>query len=259
MKTMLLSKTTKFLHNILGIKYKQIILYISIGIMGIGLTVFSMQKPSTSDDGSIISLTGGSNNESGSDAPKASDSTTPTQSATPTITATPSPTLSPTPTPNPLEKDAYPEVNTLVEAYYTAKLECNIDDFADLVTDVSLIDIEYMQKQYELVKSFQNFSCYTKNGIGDIAYVVYVSYDSEIATITTLVPSLDRISLAYNKDGELRVYMEEPSAEIEAYYEELLEDKEVKALSAKVQEQFDAALASDEDLQALYDRLSPEE
>ena len=154
-----------------------------------------------------------------------------TAAATPAATATPTPSPSPTPSPNPLEKDAYQDVNDLISSYYQAKLDCNIDDFTELVTDTTQVDIEYLQKQYEFVNSFQNITCYTKKGIGNIAYVVFVSYDSEIATITTLVPSLDRLCLTYTDDGKLRVMMEDPTEEESAYIETLMDAEDVKDLS----------------------------
>ncbi len=255
-----INTASKRLQQALSIRNKEVALIISISIMAVGLTVFSFEKPvssagnETTQDytlnpgsaGSDISGNGGNETDK--------DNTDIT--VTPTVTSSPTPSPSPTPTPNPLEKDAYQEVNDLISSYYQAKLDCNLDDFTSLVTDTTQVDIEYLQKQYEFVNSFQNITCYTKKGIGDIAYVVFIGYDSEIATITTLVPSLDRLCLTYAADGTLRVMMEEPTEEENAYIDTLMHEDDVVALYNEILEKFNAALDSDEALKALYDQLN---
>lgn len=266
-------------------KYRKLSLYLSIGIMGICMLAFSAWTPasvktgaasapeqnlnsehipgSSTDNTSVTTPSASDSsagqtpeNEPSSDAQKAPDSLTGTE--IPPATPTPSP--SPTPVPNPLLTNAYSEINNLVETYYNAKLTGEPSDFESLVSDVSAIDTDYLHIQYELVTDFSNFTCYTKNGINDIAYIVYVSYDSKIVTIDTPVPSLDRITVVYAPDGsgKLLINTSELSDEISAYCDELFSHEDVQIMYQQESKRFEDAVASDPDLQQLQNRLDTE-
>ena len=177
-------------------------------------------------------------------------------------TPSPTPSATPTPTPNPLLTNAYAEVNTLIEEYYQAKLSGDAAAFDNLVSDPSAIDIDYLHIQYSLVTDFSNFTCYTKNGINEIAYIVYVSYDSKIVTIDTPVPILDRLTLVYADDGSGRLLVNTASTlsdEVTAYCDEIFSHEDVRQMYSKETERFENAIASDPDLQQLYNRLDSED
>lgn len=183
-----------------------------------------------------------------------SPTATPTPSPSPTPTLTPTPT--PTPVPNDLKKDEFPEVNALIEKFYAAKLTCASEDFKGLVNNLDLLPLETWMKQYEYVKSFSNFECYTKTGIGAIEYVVFVVYDTEIATISTLAPSLDRLLLMRDEaTGNLVICYNNPSKSTAAYIEELQSHDDVVALFNQVSADLEKALKSDADLNSLFNNL----
>lgn len=270
-------------------------LYLSIGIIGISMLAFSAWTPSSVNTGASAdpnhffqaehdpdnsqpdnANTGTpdkapafpGNAEAGDSNPNAPSGSSITPSATP-VPATPTPTdlppatptPTPTPTPNPLLTDAYAEVNELIEAYYAAKLSGEADDFAPLVSDTTTIDTDYLHIQYGLVTDFSNFTCYTKNGINELAYVVYVSYDSKIVTIDTPIPTLDRLTLVYAGDGSGKLLVNtapELSAEATAYFDELSTHADVQELYRRETERFEAAIDSDPELQQLYNRLDTE-
>ncbi len=272
-------------------KIQSLSLYLSIGIIGIGMLAFSAWTPSSVNTGASADpnhflhsehdpdnsqpdssnigtpddkpSTSGDAEEGNSNSKNPSDSSI-TPSATP-VPATPTPTdlppATPTPTPNPLLTDAYAEVNELVKAYYDAKLSGEADDFAPLVSDTTTIDTDYLHIQYGLVTDFSNFTCYTKNGINEIAYVVYVGYDSKIVTIDTPVPTLDRLTLVYAADGSGKLLVNtapELSAEATAYFDELSTHADVQEMYRRETERFEAAIDSDPELQQLYNRLDTE-
>lgn len=188
--------------------------------------------------------------------PTATLSPTPTNTLTPTPTPTLTPTPTPTPVPNDLQKDVFPEVNALIEKFYAAKLTCAKEDFEGLVNNLDLLPIDTWLKQYEYVKSFSNFECYTKTGIGAIEYVVFVVYDTEIATISTLAPSLDRLLLMRDEvTGNLVVCYNNPSKSTATYIEELQSHDDVVALFNQVSSDLEKALKSDADLNSLFNNL----
>jgi len=266
------------------IKNHLLALYLSIGITGICMLAFSAWTPSyvradNSSDTNILQSehTPPNSANSGQDKTPSSNDSTPDGSGTsdtgitpstedsdatqPTTPATPTPTSTPTPVPNPLQVNAYAEVNELVEAYYDAKLSGEAESFETLVSDASTIDIDYLQIQYGLITEFDNFTCYTKNGIDEIAYVVYVSYDSKIVTIDTPVPSLDRLTLVYAEDGTGKLLINTAatlSDEVTAYCDELFTHDDVKQMYSRETERFENAIASDPELSQLYNRLDSE-
>ena len=264
-------------------KHRKLSLYLSIGVMGLCMLAFSAWTPASIKTGSASSSENHLNSEHipgsstdnttdtspsdssaeqspknppSSDAQNTQDSLNETQ--LPSATPTPSP--SPTPVPNPLLTNAYSEINNLVETYYNTKLTGEASDFEALVSDASTIDTDYLHIQYELVTEFSNFTCYTKNGMNDIAYIVYVSYDSKIVTIDTPVPSLDRLTLVYTPDGsgKLLINTSELSDEVSAYCDELFTHEDVQLMYQSESKRFEDAVASDPDLQQLQNRLETE-
>ena len=263
-------------------------IYLSIGIIGICMLAFSAWTPLSVHTGNVESTDTHSQAEhtpgniqtaspeqtdpiddskDSSDnrpdkVPTASSSSpTPTLTPTPTVTPSPTPTSTPTPTPNPLLTDAFDEVNELVATYYSAKLSGEAEDFDSIVSDMSTIDLDYLHIQYGLITDFNNFTCYTKNGIGEIAYVVYVGYDSKIVTIDTPVPALDRLTLVYADDGSGRLLINtasDLSDEVLAYLDELSTHPDVEEMYRHETERFENAIASDPDLCQLYNRLDTE-
>ena len=261
-------------------------LYLSVGIIGICMLAFSAWTPLTvhsnaaENSGShnqsehvpgnlpTDSSSDQNSNEADTITGEAILSPSPTTaplnekpSPTPTVTPTPTPTSTPTPTPNPLRTDAYDEVNNLIESYYSAKLSGESADFEPIVSDVSAIDIDYLHIQYGLVTDFSNFTCYTKNGINEIAYVVYVAYDSKIVTINTPVPALDRLTLVYAADGSGKLLVNtasELSDEANAYLNELSTHDDVQKMYENETKRFEDAVNSDPDLRQLYNRLDTE-
>lgn len=280
-----MAKTTKQKRRF-NTKNHLLALFLSIGITGICMLVFSAWTPfyvradSTSTDNTLQSgvssdVTDKNSGDNGSaDSGNISDITdatgdvttvpgqlSPTAVLTPTLTPTPTPTSTPTPTPNPLQLNAYPEVNELIEAYFDAKLSPDDVDFDSLVSDPSLIDMDYLQLQYGLVTEFSNINCYTKNGIAEVAYIVYVSYDSKIVTIDTPVPALDRLTLVYAEDGSNRLLINNKktlSDEVVAYCNELFTHDDVQQMYTQEAARFENAIASDPELSQLYNRLEPE-
>jgi len=267
-------------------KNRLLTLYLSVGIIGICMIIFSAWTPLSADtDTSAIpdhllnsehipsnedNLNSGSSDittspDDGSDtAPGTTEQSPSAAPPTKIPTPTPSPTAtpSPTPTPNPLLTNAFPEINSLVEEYYDAKLTGEATAFDNLVSDPSAIDIDYLHIQYGLVTDFSNFTCYTKNGINEIAYIVYVSYDSKIVTIDTPVPILDRLTLVYADDGSGRLLINTAPAlsdEVTAYCDEIFTHDDVRRMYSEETERFENAIASDPALSQLYNRLDSED
>ena len=69
-----------------------------------------------------------------------------------------------------MEKNAYPEVNSLIDAFYTAWGEKNVDRMKELADSFDATD-EAKVLNATYIESYSNINVYTKKGLTDDSYV----------------------------------------------------------------------------------------
>lgn len=226
------------------IKYKKMLLLLTTCVMGIGMVTlsFSLENKTILDEPSPASIAVQPRTNTNDVSAFAKDSVV---------------TVAPTATPEPkneLELNKYADINKVVKEFYEAKLTCSEEDFIPIVTNANQIDMERLQRKIEYVNSYQNINCYTKKGINEIDYVVYVSYDLELATIDTYAPSIDELRITY-VDGSPKVYLGTISEETSNYLKKLRTSEDVEVLVSDVVTRLDEACASDENLNEFYQNI----
>ena len=223
------------------IKYKKMLLLLTTCIMGIGMVTlsFSLENKTIADEPMPISK---------SIEPRMGQSDVSAFAMDPVVTVAPTATPEPK---NELELNKYADINKVVTEFYEAKLTCLEEDFIPIVTNANQIDMERLQRKIEYVNSYQNINCYTKKGINEIDYVVYVSYDLELATIDTYAPSIDELRITY-VDGSPKIYLGTISEETSEYLKKLRTSEDVEILVSDVVTRLDEACASDENLNEFY-------
>ena len=149
---------------------------------------------------------------------------------------------------NPLEKDAYPEVNALIQQYYDSMAAGDMDSLTGLVDQISDEEIKKILTSRDVVEGYQNISCYTKKGMEEGSYAVFVYYELKFAQIETPAPGLEFQYVYTNEEGNLVIFNQEASDELNAYAESVIEGEDIQALRAEVKEKYEAAKASDENL-----------
>ncbi|QNM05295.1 SH3 domain-containing protein [Qiania dongpingensis] len=154
-----------------------------------------------------------------------------------------------------LEKDAHPEINALVNSYFTAVQNCDVSALAKLVDSTESISEEQLKAEKEFVESYQNMVCYTLNGLVDGTYIVYVSYDMKFLNVETPAPCLIRLYVCTNDAGDIYIYNQDVDNEIAAYMEEVNTREDVKALLKETDDKLTEAMAGDEALNALVTKL----
>ncbi|MBE5963238.1 MAG: hypothetical protein E7256_17960 [Lachnospiraceae bacterium] len=229
------------------LKYKKMILCLVMGIVGIGMVTFSFP-----DSASIVSESQNVQTRAVSEAELLAKKEN--QAAADTTIAPPSPSAKPK-SDSMLKKDAYPDINSLIERYFAANLSCNEDDFKGLTKDASLLDMERMQRKVQYIKSYQNISCYTAKAMNEIDYVVYVTYDLELPVIETYAPSIGEFYIQY-EDGTPYIYLGSLSSETSDYLSDLRNSAEVVSLIDEVSKNLAKALEIDENLKDFYEKLS---
>jgi uncharacterized protein YgiM (DUF1202 family) len=156
-----------------------------------------------------------------------------------------------------LEKDTNQAVVTLVNAYFTAVQNCDVEALSAVVDSTDSISVEQLQAEREYVEGYQNISCYTLNGLTDGTYVVYVSYDMKFLNVETPAPCLIRLYVCTNAEGGLYIFNQENGMDsaVVSYMEEVNSREDVKALMSDVDVRLTEAMAADEALNALVSKL----
>lgn len=163
--------------------------------------------------------------------------------------------------PNVLEENAYEDVNTIVQQYYDYMSAGDMEGLATIVDEISDEERNRILGSQGLVEGYQNIKCYTKKGMEEGSYVVFVYYELKFQRIKTAAPGLSPLYVYTNEEGNLCIMKREASEELTAYVEELAEGEDVKALREEVKIKYEAAKEADGDLakqEERYERLSSE-
>lgn len=156
---------------------------------------------------------------------------------------------------NELLLDAYPEVNNLMKTYFNAKLNCDLETLLKIVSDTETISEEKLQKENEYIEDYQNIKCYTKNGILEGTYIVYVYFEYKFYNIDTTAPAMIRMYVCTNEAGDVYIYNETVDGEIASYMEEINNSEDVVDLFAETDSRLKVAIESDENLMGFYTKL----
>lgn len=232
------------------LKYKKMILLLTMGVMGIGMLTISFDNTSQTDKIAVETTSDEVLALNDEDKTKASSIISPTpivgQSKTPTSVLV---------DPLKLKLSDNPDINSLVKTYYAAMLDTDEDTLTSIMTDPSVINIEVISKKLEYISDFHNIICYTKHGIKDGDYVVYVAFDMEIVNIDTYAPALDYLYIT-TKDDKVYIMTGVLDDKIQALRQEYLETQEVIDLIESVNQALTKACKSDHQLQEFYDNLT---
>ncbi len=227
------------------LKYKKMIIIVSMSTMGIGMVTFSINyKPNSLSTDFAKSQTSVKNI---SEAAKISEEND-VQSYLPTVTPSVTPEvdiISKVVDTNVLEKDAYNDINKLIEKYYVAKLKNDIDNFKPLVNDFNLFDMEYNSRRTKYIDDYKNLACYTKKALEEGTFIVYAYQEVKFKDIETLAPSLDRLYVKTNDKGKPYIYFGEIDKDTEKYINETQESEDVMKLINIVNKRYEKAAAKD--------------
>lgn len=216
------------------LKYKKLVLFISVGticIGGIAYTIVNRDKGSSKGTIQKVSelSVSDSNFSSGTYQSSAGELT--------------------------LEKNAYPEINTLVTKYFEARANCDMDTLGTLVSDIDNISEDELKSLSEYVEGYQDIDCYTVKGLEDDSYVVLVYSGIKMKDIDTLAPGLTGLYVNKDSNGNYVIYNGVTSDEQTAYKEAVYNCKGVQELITMIEENYQEALESDAALKELYSNL----
>jgi len=157
-------------------------------------------------------------------------------------------------TDEPLQENAYEDVNELMNSYFKALADGDMDTIvalSDYNDDTTLITYE---KRSEYIDEYLNITCYTKPGLEENSYFVYVSYDTKVTGIDTMAPGLNAFYVYTAEDGSLKIDgdMEE---NVEAAFKLVTNQDDVVDLYNRIDVKYKEAVLADEALNTFMEEL----
>lgn len=147
----------------------------------------------------------------------------------------------------PLAENAYANVNELMQTFCTALAEGDMDtvrSIKDYNTDREIITYE---KKSEFIERYDNIKCYTKPGMEDNSYFVYVTYEVKFKDIETEAPGLNAFYVYTADDGSLKIDGD-TEENIKAAFKLVTNQDDVVDLYNEINVDYTEATAADEAL-----------
>lgn len=141
------------------------------------------------------------------------------------------------------------DVLDVITQYYTARADKDYDTLAQIweAYDDQTTPAQ-LESEDAAIESYNNIMTYSKDGMTEGSYVVYVYMDIKLTGIETLAPSLREEYLTTNADGALVVSAQDGSKELEDFLLDLQADDDVQVLIEDVNKKMKEAEEQDEDL-----------
>ena len=158
-----------------------------------------------------------------------------------------------------LQKDAYPQVNELISTYFQAKVDQDVQLLYKVFGKEEDDRLEERKQQLKdeavYIEDYQDITCYTKAGMTDDSYVVYVTYDVKFRRVDTLAPGLMWCYVVKNDNGDY-IIRENVVGDEADYVANQNQTEDVRLLSTQVNERLKQAVESDSLLAGIYKDLS---
>lgn len=162
-----------------------------------------------------------------------------------------------------LEKDADPELVSLIENYYQAYADADVEALEMLAPAMTENEKSYIAMLSTYYENFQNLECYSMK-VEDEVYFVSACFDLKFYDVDTVAPGMDFFYVERDGKGNLcinSVYASYNFSFREKSFDETVYEKilayeqldEVTALQQAVQARYDEAVTSDEKLAAMIE------
>ena len=154
----------------------------------------------------------------------------------------------------PLAENAYVNVNDMIRGFYNALASGDMDTVRSVKDYNSDKEIITYEKKSEFIERYDNIKCYTKPGIEENSYFVYVTYDVKIRDIETEAPGLNAFYVYTSEDGSLKIDGD-TEENIKAAFKIVTNQDDVVDLYNKIDVNYNEAIASDEALEQFMSEL----
>ena len=154
----------------------------------------------------------------------------------------------------PLEKEAYPDVTTVIQTYYTALGNKDTAGIKSVVDSLDATEEAKITKD-PYIEDYGDVETYTVEGPSEGTYVVFARYTYKFKDIDTAVPGLSQLYVCTDEDGKLYIATREQDQQTQEYIENTLDLQEVQELREEVEADYETALESDENLRDFIENI----
>jgi len=174
-----------------------------------------------------------------------------------TVNVTPSTNVTtaiPTLKEDPLAENAHTDVNELMRKFYKALADGDLETVKSIKDYSSDKDLITYEKKSEFIEEYDDIKCYTKAGVEENSYFVYVTYAVKIKDIATKAPGLNAFYVYTAEDGNLRIDGD-TEENITAAFKLVTSQDDVVDLYNKIDVDYKEAIASDDTLEQFMEAL----
>lgn len=156
----------------------------------------------------------------------------------------------------PLEENAYPAVNELMEKYFRAAAEGDLDTINTLRDYTEQTELLQIREKSRYLEGYEDINCYTKPGPVDGSYIVYVSYYARFIDMEKRVCGLNTFVVCTAEDGSLYIHDCTEDEDMKEYRTSVTRQDDVVELFNRIQVEYNEAVTGDEELAAFLAKLS---
>ncbi|MCR5672043.1 MAG: SH3 domain-containing protein [Butyrivibrio sp.] len=156
---------------------------------------------------------------------------------------------------NAMEENAYPEVNALIEKYYTAAANGDADTISEIYKGLDDTELLKTVAASEYIEKFENITVYTKPGPKEGSYVAYVYNEVKLYDYDKDVPGFETMYICTDDSGNLYIDVDIADQGELDYLKQVNVQADVIDLNNKVASSYNEMVNSDEKLAELLTRM----
>ena len=148
-----------------------------------------------------------------------------------------------------LQENTIPEITELIDNYYTAQAEGDVDTIRSLVSDIEESEVLRIVETSKYVENYPSLEIYTKAGPVDNTYIVYVCSELKFTDYEDLFPGMKVFYVCVDENGQYYINESEEGSDNElTYIREVTLQDDVVDLNNKVAAAYNDMVAENPEL-----------
>lgn len=154
-----------------------------------------------------------------------------------------------------LEKDAYPEINSLVKQYFQALVEGDMETIHKIKNYTDEEEELKIVKKSEFIEAYPSLVVHTKKGPEAGSYIAYVQYEVKFHDYEKTAPGLNTLYICTDEAGNYYINSSELDEAVVEYLKTVSVQNDVLELFNTVQVAYNEVKTNDSELSVFLDEL----
>lgn len=165
------------------------------------------------------------------------------------------------------EENVQPEIQELMSTYYNAYAVGDVKKLDSITESLSDMEKSYIKMINKYVESYDDITCYTKEGLEEDSYMVSVTFNMHFHDVEGGLPGMDFFYIRSNDAGELyidnlyssfnrEIKEQKTEEEIDKLIKVFEEGEDVQQLSQEFQDKYDQVVKEDKKLKKMANTVS---